>query len=62
VNPMLYYLFFKFKDDGYEGEDIDQLAAKTDRLRRGGELEDIEYRFPLTAHYTMRMQSDYEPS
>lgn len=62
VNRILYFLYFKFTDDAYEGEDIDQLAAKTDRLRRDGELEDIEFRFPLTAHYTMRMQSDYDPS
>lgn len=62
VNRMLYYLYFKFIDDAYEGEDVDQLAAKTDKLRRDGELKDIEFRFPLTAHYTMRMQSDYEPS
>ena len=60
VNRMLFYLYQQFRaGKGYQGESANDLAARTDQLRRTGEYHDIEYRIPIVAHYTMRMQSDY---
>jgi Flp pilus assembly pilin Flp len=62
VNRILYYVYTRFLFHGSTaGETLDSLARKTDTLRRGGgELANREYRIPLVAHYTMRLQSDYE--
>lgn len=62
VNRIAYYLYRRKKTGGgdYRGESVDSLAATTDKLRKGGDLDDIEYRIPIVAHYTMRLQSDYE--
>lgn len=63
VNRMLFYLYRRFKLSGgaiRSGSDsVDRIAAITDRERRTGDLRDIEYRIPIVAHYTMRMQSDF---
>ncbi len=60
VNRMLYYVYQQVENLGaYQGETPDQIAAITDQKRRTGEYLDIEYRIPLSATYTMRMQSDY---
>lgn len=62
VNRILYYLYRRKKTEGidYQGQSVDNLAATTDKLRRNGDLKDVEYRIPIVAHYTMRLQSDYE--
>lgn len=39
---------------------LDNLALRTHRKRLEGSLHNIEYRIPLVAHYTIRMQSDME--
>jgi Flp pilus assembly pilin Flp len=60
VNRILFYVFTKIKSgEGYGGETVDRIAALTDKSRRSGDFKDIEYRIPLVAHYTMRLQSDY---
>lgn len=60
VNRIIFWVYTKFRSgEGHEGATIDSVAAKTDKLRRTGSFKDIEYRIPLVAHYTMRMQSDY---
>jgi hypothetical protein len=58
VGRMLYYVYKQASHGGYQGEDVNQVAAKTDQLRRSGSFHDIEYRIPLVGVYTMRMQSD----
>lgn len=71
VNRILFYVYNQFlmKKDfglgGYDGESVIKLSADTDRLRRTGGMGGVlggttEYRYPLTAHYTMRLMSDYE--
>lgn len=64
VNRIIFWLHMRYKQGNrYHGEEtVDSLAAKTDKMRRTGEFRDIEYRIPLVAHNTMRMQSDYIPS
>ncbi len=61
VNRIYYWVYQKFHSgDAYDGaETLDYLAAETDRKRRTGDYQGIEYRMPLVAHYTMRLQSDY---
>jgi hypothetical protein len=60
VNRMVVWLWHKLDTGGaYRGESLDYIAAETHRMRKpGGEFFDVEYRIPLVAHYTMRMQSD----
>jgi len=66
VNRILFFVYNRFisqKEDGaggYAGETLMKLSADTDKMRRSGGMGNTEYRFPLTAHYTMRLQSDYE--
>ena len=57
VGRLLYYVYKQVITVGYQNEDIFQITAKTDALRRSN---DIEYRIPLRAAYTMRMQSDFK--
>lgn len=60
VNRMVYWLWDKMDQGGsYEGENLNFISANVDRRRRSGDFRDIEYRIPLVAHYTMRLQSDY---
>jgi hypothetical protein len=64
VNRILFFIYHKFIERksggvGYNGESLMYLSNETDKLRRSGGLEG-EYRYPLVAHYTMRLQSDYE--
>ena len=60
VNRILYYIYTRIRTlQGYQQETINRLSAETDELRRTGSFRDIEYRLPLVAHYTMRLQSDY---
>ena len=64
VNRILFWAYLKFKRakvDGYQQESLLRLARVTDKERRTGELNDIEYRLPIIAHYTMYLQSDYKP-
>lgn len=59
VNRILFYLYTRYRSGaGYSGESADYLARITDKKRRSGDFHDIEYRLPLVAHYTMRLQSD----
>lgn len=61
VNRILYRVYrMNSGGGGYGGQTMDELSASTDRERRGGSLDDIEYRLPLVGFYTMRMQSDLE--
>jgi len=57
VGRILYYVYRQVISGGYRNEDIFQITAKTDAERRS---RDIEYRIPLKAAYTMRMQSDFK--
>ncbi len=59
VNRLLYYVYRQVLGGGYENEDIFQISAKTDQLRRSGAFRDIEYRIRLIGVYTMRLQSDF---
>jgi hypothetical protein len=65
VNRILFFVYNRFvaqKDSGsggYDNESLDNLSAETNKMRRSGGLSG-EYRYPLVAHYTMRLQSDYE--
>lgn len=60
VNRIIYYLYRKIKSGEPDaGETIDNLAAVTAQMQKGGEFTDIEYRIPLVSFYTMRLQSDY---
>lgn len=60
VNRILYYVYTLWRlGVGYGGESLDYLSARTDALRRTPVLGGIEYRIPIVAHYTMRLQSDY---
>ena len=60
VNRILFYIYTKFRSgEGYSGESLDNLSKVTDKRRRSGDFKDIEYRIPLVAHYTIRLQSDY---
>ena len=60
VNRIIFYVYTLWRGEGgYGNRSIDRMLAETDTMRRGsGEFHDIEYRIPLVAHYTMRMQSD----
>ncbi len=60
VNRIIYYIYQRIRTfQGYQQETINNLSAETDRLRKSGNLRDIEYRIPIVSHYTMRLQSDY---
>jgi len=60
VNRILFVVYQRFASgSGYNGETLDNLSHETDKMRRSGGLSG-EYRYPLVAHYTMRLQSDYE--
>lgn len=60
ANRIMYWVYTRHRSgEGYQGQSVDTLAKTTDQMRRGGEFNDIEYRLPLVAHYTMRMQSDF---
>jgi len=60
VNRIYYWVYKKFHSgEGYQGQTLDNLAADTDKRRRTGDFKGIEYRMPIVAHYTMRLQSDY---
>ena len=62
VNRILYFVYKRFQLGigglGVGGDDIIELSASTDKLRRTGLLSGLEYRVPIVAHYTIRMQSD----
>lgn len=61
VNRILFFIYKLWREEGgRSGRDLLQASAETDRLRRTGDFQDIEYRIPLVAHYTMRLHSDYE--
>lgn len=63
ANRLLFYVYsFVRSGAGYQGESVDKVASLTDRERRIGNYRDIEYRLPLSATYTMRMQSDFVPA
>lgn len=61
ANRLLFFVYNQIRNQGgYGGQDVNQVAAVADGARRpGGQFFDIEYRLPLTAYYTMRMQSDF---
>jgi hypothetical protein len=66
VNRILFFVTNLFRSkklglgSGYEGQTLERLSTVTDRLRRGADTyANTEYRIPLVAHYTMRMQSDF---
>lgn len=60
VNRILFVVYQRFVAGvGYNNETLDNLSQETDKMRRSGGLSG-EYRYPLVAHYTMRLQSDYE--
>ena len=62
VNRIIYFLHRRWlgsqKTAAWGSDSVDKLAAVTDKQRRNGNLSDIEFRIPIVAHYTMRMQSD----
>jgi Flp pilus assembly pilin Flp len=59
VNRILFYVYQRYESgDGYDNESLDNLSHETDKMRRSGGLSG-EFRYPLVAHYTMRLQSDY---
>ncbi len=61
VNRILFYIYKRWREGTHEAQTLDYISATTDRERRpGGSFYDIEYRIPIVAHYTMRLQSDYE--
>lgn len=63
VNRIVFYVRKMVKGgQGYSGEGIDTLAAAADKERRTGTFKDVEFRIPLVAHYTIRMQSDLSPT
>ncbi|GEM_PF-6721180 len=60
VNRMVFYMYWRWNQGDYRTRTLDNVAAEVDPMRRpGGEFYDIEYRVPIVAHYTMRLQSDY---
>lgn len=64
VIPLVNRIIFKVRTmfesgTGYHGENLDNLAAGADKERRTGTFKDVEFRYPLVADYTIRMQSDY---
>ena len=57
---MLFWAYQQWRGGaGYQGESVDRIAAITDTERRSGAYQNIEYRIPLVAHYSMRLQSEY---
>lgn len=62
TNRIFYWVYRRFRSgEGYQNQSVDALARITHQERLPGrELHDIEYRIPLVAHYTMRMQSDFQ--
>ncbi len=64
VNRILFYIYTLWHDSGGAGDrSVDRLSYESDKLRRtGGDFGYKEFRLPLVAHYTMRLQSDWEPS
>ena len=59
VNRILFFVYERFRrGESGRGESLDALSAQSNVLRTG-RYRDIEYRIPLVAHYTMRLQSDY---
>jgi len=62
VNRMLFYVYSQIRSGvGYQNETVNQVAGITDGKRRTGNFRDIEYRIPLIAAYTMKLQSDFTP-
>jgi len=61
VNRIIFRVYEMYRGGGYDGRTLNRLSAETNVARRTGSYQDIEYRIPLVAHYTMRLQSDYEP-
>ncbi len=63
VGRMIYWVYNRIRNGpGYQGESMEYIAAQAHIERSaGGEFRDIEYRIPIVAHYTMRLQSDYAP-
>ncbi|MBL7661916.1 pilus assembly protein [bacterium] len=59
VNRMIFHLYNLFQSNSYQADNLDYYSAQTNKLRRSGSYQDIEYRIPLVSHYTMRLQSDY---
>lgn len=63
VNRIVFLVRKRVKTGGgYHGESIDTLAAAADKERRTGTFRDVEFRIPIVAHYTTRMQSDLTPT
>ena len=64
VNRILFYVYnWRYGNkSGNVNQTLDKLSAETHKSRTGGEFKDIEYRIPLIAEYTMRLQSDYDSS
>jgi uncharacterized protein (UPF0333 family) len=62
VNRIVFYGYTVWRGWGqFKGKTLEQLTEETHTMRLpGGSFYDIEFRIPLVAHYTMRMQSDYE--
>ena len=61
VNRIIFFIYKLWREEGgRSGRDLLQASAETDRLRRTGDFQNIEYRIPLVAHYTMRLHTDYE--
>ena len=62
VNRILFHVYTKYRSgEGYQGQSLDNLSKVTDQRRRTGDFNDIEYRVPIVAYYTMRLQSDAQP-
>jgi len=60
VNRIVFQLYQAWHGGSSATSDsLDKLARDTHVKRTAGEYRDIEYRIPLVAHYTMRMQSDF---
>ena len=60
VNRIVFYAYTSWREIGSQGdESLMALSRITNERRREGDFKDIEYRIPLVAHYTMRLQSDY---
>jgi Flp pilus assembly pilin Flp/Flp pilus assembly protein TadG len=60
VNRMVFYMYWRWNQGDYATRHLDNVLHEVDPMRRpGGEFYDIEYRVPIVAHYTMRLQSDY---
>lgn len=61
VNRILFYIYENWRFGTSVGNrSLDNAAKVTHQKRTTGTYQNIEYRIPLVAHYTMRMQSDFD--